>query len=147
MPKSRNPELTPARRTERKQLRTVDARQDDIVQVCFECPDEVWMGIKAARPPVLELQEFATLVLDRAVPKTDIAKACVDPAHKVPKPPAISLDDRAVKVRCFKTKRVLWGLLIHWAAISGNDLKELLSGVLADYLKKQHPKKGSKKGK
>lgn len=128
--------------TKRKQLRAVNARQDDIVQVCFETTDEVWAGIKSCRPEIMDLQEFVTLVLERAAPKADLSKACVNPSHSVPRPPVYVLGKKPTKVRCFKTKRVVWGLMVLWAAISGNDLKELLSGVIWAYVKKD-----SKRGK
>lgn len=131
---------------DRKQLRAVDSRQDDVVQVCFETPDSIWLPIKELCPAVMELQEFVTLILERAVPAKDLGQACVDERHPVPKPPVFGLDKATTKVRCFKTKRIVWGKLVMWAAVSGNDLKELLSGILHDYIRKSR-KSGKGPGK
>jgi hypothetical protein len=123
-----------ARKTIRKKLRTPEARDDDVVQVCFETTDQVWDGIRSCRPPVLELQEFVTKVLEQALPR-------LDDTRPVTKPPAYSLEGRATKVRCFKTPRKVWAHLIWWAAIGGSEIKELVSGVLWEYVR-EHGKDG-----
>lgn len=118
-----------SRVTHRKQLRTEDARFDDVIQVCFETSDEVWLGVKNICPEILELQEFVTRIMKQTAPKLDDSKP-------VSKPPSYSLDGMRTKIRCFKTERTLWARYVWWAAVSGRDLKELLSGVLFAYVSK-----------
>lgn len=136
MPKTRRTEAKSPNKTERKQLRAIDSRQDDVVQVCFETPDSIWLSIKELCPDIMELQEFVTMLLDRAAPKKDLSRACLDLRHPVPAPPVYQLENRVTKVRCFKTPRPVWTLMVMWAAISGNDLKELISGILWAYVER-----------
>lgn len=122
--------VTATRKTVRKRLRAPDASADELVQVCFETTDQVWEGIRSCRPAVLELQEFVTKVLEQALPH-------LDDARPVAKPPAYSLEGKATKVRCFKTPRKVWAHLVWWAAIGGSEIKELVSGVLWEYVRKE----------
>lgn len=121
-------QLSRPRVTHRKQLKDPDAKPDDLIQVCFETTDEVWTGVKESCPEILELQQFVSLILKKAAPKLDDGKSVI-------KPPAYNLEDVRTKIRCFKTERTLWARYVWWAAISGRDLKELLSGVLYEYVR------------
>jgi hypothetical protein len=115
---------TLARVRGRKRLRAPNAKPGDIVQVCFQTTDRIWNAVRATTPPELNLQQYVTFVLEKAVPDLD--------ARKAPPPPSVrvNLDDAPVAVRCFKTKRMLWAQYVWWAAMSGLDLKELISRVL-----------------